>query len=62
VVFGLIPPTEGAPSRMGQNQTSTHSEWHGPENIRTAAATESGIGGEPDAPERPLGGRGDSRN
>jgi hypothetical protein len=34
--------------------------WHGPE-IRAAAATESGIGGEPDAPERDLGGRGDSR-
>ena len=34
--------------------------WHRPE-IRAAAATESGIVGEPDAPERHLGGRGDSR-
>jgi len=34
--------------------------WHRPE-ILAAAATESGIGGEPDAPERHLEGSGDSR-
>jgi len=34
--------------------------WHRPD-IRAAAATATGIGGEPDAPERHLGGRGDSR-
>ena len=33
--------------------------WHRPE-IRAAAATESGFGGEVDAAERHLGGRGDS--
>jgi hypothetical protein len=34
--------------------------WHRPE-IRAAAATESGIGVEPDAPKRHLGSRGGSR-
>src|SRR5262249_36505598 len=40
--------------------TAQVANWHRPE-IRAAAATESGIGGEPDAPERHLRDRGDSR-
>src|SRR5262249_11577190 len=47
-------------ARSTRQSMSLPVHWHRPE-IPAATATESGIGGEPDAPERHLRGHGDSR-
>jgi hypothetical protein len=57
--MGAMLP-RGAIKRGDLAAVTQVSNWHRPE-IRAAAATESDIGGEPDAPEQHLGGGGDSR-